>query len=504
MRALLVSPQLPLSFWNFQSVLKIINKKAVYIPLGLITAAALMPREWDLKLVDMNAQHLTDDRIRWADIVFAGAMIVQKESLREVVDRAHGLGKKVAVGGPLFHHGVEREFADVDFRVLNEAEVTLPRFIRDLEAGSPAPLYRSDEKCDIRSSPVPRWDLLDTGLYASMSVQFSRGCPYRCEFCDIPVLQGRRFRSKTAEQVIRELTALYRAGWRGRIFVADDNFIGERPRVRALLGAIAEWQARRGGPFVFTTEASIDLAGDRELMALMSEAGFKGVFIGLETPDKETLHQCGKHQNSRVNLLQAVQTIQANGLEVSGGFIVGFDNDREDIFERQIRFIQESGIVTAMIGILYALPGTRLYRRLKEEGRLMTASCTGSNTDGQITFIPKMGVEALAAGYRRVLDHIYSPRGYHERILRFLEHYRPARRRSLCRADIASLLRSVWYVGIRSDAGSRKLYWRAVFHALFFRQRCFAEIMESAVFAYHFQIQAERVQISLPGEPRLP
>jgi radical SAM superfamily enzyme YgiQ (UPF0313 family) len=504
MKALLVSPRLPLSFWNFQNVLKIIDKKAVYIPLGLITAAALMPRDWDLKLVDMNAQRLTDGQIRWADMVFAGAMIVQKESMREVVDRAHRLGKQVVVGGPLFHHGVEREFSDVDFRVLDEAEITLPRFVRDLAAGSPAPLYRSDEKCDIGKSPVPRWDLLDNRLYASMSVQFSRGCPYRCEFCDIPILQGRRFRSKTADQVLRELSALYKTGWRGRIFIADDNFIGERPRVKSLLVKIAAWQTRRGRPFVFTTEASIDLAGDRELMALMNDAGFKGVFIGLETPDQETLHQCGKYQNSRVNLLQAVRTIQASGLQVSGGFIVGFDNDQEDIFDRQIRFIQESGIVTAMIGILYALPGTRLYQRLKEEGRLMHASCTGSNTDGQITFMPKMGVEALVAGYRKVLEHIYSPHGYHERILRFLEHYRPVRRRPLHWGDIAALFRSVWYVGICNGGNSRKFYWRTVFHALFFRQRCFAEIMESAVFAYHFQTQVERIRMRPPGEPRLP
>ena len=500
MKALLVSPRLPLSFWNFQSVLKIIGKKAVYIPLGLITAAALMPRKWDLKLVDMNAQRLTDEQILWADIVFAGAMIVQKASLREVVDRAHGLGKKVAVGGPLFHHGVDREFSDIDFRVLGEAEITLPRFIRDLASGTLAPLYRSDEKCDIRRTPIPRWDLLDMRLYASMSVQFSRGCPYRCEFCDIPMLQGHRFRSKTAAQVILELSALYEAGWRGRIFVADDNFIGQRRRVKALLTKIAAWQESHGRPFVFTTEASIDLAGDDELMALMNDAGFKGVFIGLETPDNETLKQCGKHQNSRVNLLQAVRTIQANGLKVSGGFIVGFDNDKEDIFDRQIRFIQESGIVTAMIGILYALPGTRLYRRLKKEGRLINATCTGSNTDGQITFMPKMGAEALASGYRKVIDHIYSPRGYHERILRFLENYRPPRRRPLNRKDVAAFLRSVWYVGILNGTGSRKFYWRAVFYALFFKQRCFAEILESAVFAYHFQMQVQRILAEPPRE----
>ena len=504
MKALLVHPKLPLSFWNFQSVLKIVNKRAVYIPLGLITAAALMPRSWELKLVDLNAQPLTDDQLRWADLVFAGAMIVQKESMRDIVDRAHSLGRKVVVGGPLFHHGVEKEFADVDYRLLNEAEITLPEFIRDLESGSPGRVYRSDEKCDIRTSPVPRWDLLDIGLYASMSVQFSRGCPYRCEFCDIPILQGRRFRSKTPPQVVRELAALHRTGWRGRIFVADDNFIGDRSRVKAVLQKIAAWQACRGYPFVFNTEASIDLAGDQEMMTLMIEAGFRGVFIGLETPDKDTLRQCGKKQNCRVNLLESVRTIQGRGLEVSGGFIVGFDNDREDIFDRQIQFIQESGIVTAMIGILYALPETPLYRRLEKEGRLTEADCTGSNTDGQITFVPRMGVRNLINGYRRVLNHIYSPRGYYERILRFLRYYRPARRRSLRLDDITAFFRSVLFVGVLNKGQSRRFYWMAVFHALLFKQRCFAEIMESAVFAYHFQTQTERINGSGRQDPLLP
>jgi len=501
MKALLVSPQLPVSFWNFQSVLKIINKKAVYIPLGLITAAALMPPDWELKLVDLNAQPLSDDQLRWADLVFAGAMIVQKESMRALIDRAHRLDRKVIVGGPLFHHGVEKEFSDVDHRVLNEAEITLPRFIRDLESGAPERIYQSGKKCDIHTSPIPRWDLLDTRLYASMSVQFSRGCPYRCEFCDIPILQGRRFRSKTPEQVLRELTALLATGWRGRIFVADDNFIGDRARVKAILRRIAAWQTHRGHPFVFNTEASIDLAGDGELMRLMNEAGFKGVFIGLETPDKDTLRQCGKDQNCRVNLLESVRTIQGHGLEVSGGFIVGFDSDKEDIFDRQIQFIQKSGIMTAMIGILYALPGTPLYRRLKKEGRLLEASCTGSNTDGQITFVPTMGVRNLINGYRKVLNHIYSPDGYHERILRFLQYYRPVRRRPLRKGDIAALFRSVLYVGILNRGDGKRFYWRAVYQALFCRQRCFAEIMESAVFAHHFQSQTDQINGRFMDEP---
>jgi radical SAM superfamily enzyme YgiQ (UPF0313 family) len=497
LKALLVNPRLPLSFWNFQDVLKIINKRAVYIPLGLITAAALMPRDWQLKLVDLNIQQLTEKSIRWADLVFIGAMIVQKESVREIVNHCHKLGKKVVVGGPLLHHGVDMEFSDIDYCVLNEAELTLSGFISDLKSGKPRRIYRADQKCDIRKTPTPRWDLLDLKRYASMSVQFSRGCPYQCEFCDIPVNQGRQFRDKTLKQVIHELSTLHGTGWCGRVFIADDNFVGNRPRLKVLLREIASWQRFHGHPFVFNTEASINLAGDRELIALMVEAGFKGVFIGLETPDKDTLRRCGKHQNCKVDLLEAVRTIQGNGLEVSGGFIVGFDSDSADIFDRQIQFIQESGIVTAMISILYALPGTALYQRLKKQGRLLDTTCMGSNSDGQVTFIPKMGIRALARGYLKVLNHIYSPSNYYERIFRFIEHYRPAKRHGTRHGDIASFLRSILYLGVLNRGNEKRFYWKAVLHGFFFRQKYIDIIIEQAVFANHFRLHTQRVNKAL-------
>jgi len=492
-KALLVSPLLPLSFWNFKSILKIIKKKVTYIPLGLLTVASLLPRDWTLKLIDLNAEKLTDEMIQWADLVFVSAMIVQKASVREIVDRVHGLGKKVVLGGPVFHHGVDRDFMDADFKVLDEAEITLPRFLRDFESGAPRAIYRADEKCNISDSPVPRWDLLNMKLYASMSMQFSRGCPFSCEFCDIPFLQGNEYRTKTPGQMIKEFSDLYDHGWRGRVFIADDNFIGNRSRARNLLKALAAWQKARGYPFVINTETSIDLARDGELMRMMVEAGFKTVFVGLETPDKNTLQKCGKYQNSGVNLLESVRRIQRRGLEVTGGFIVGFDSDTQDIFERQIKFIQESGIVTAMISILYALPGTRLYRRLKKEGRLINVDCTGSNTTGSITFIPKMGIETLYEGYMSVVNYIYSPRGYYERILNFVKFYRPAKKRSLSLTDLAAFLRSVMYLGILNKGQAQLFYWKAVLQAIFFRHKCVSEIIEHAVFAHHFRKQTELI-----------
>jgi radical SAM superfamily enzyme YgiQ (UPF0313 family) len=491
--ALLVSPLLPLSFWNFKSILKIIKKKITYIPLGLITVASLLPRHWTLKLVDLNAEKLTDQVVKWADLVLVSAMIVQKASVREIVDRVHDLGKKVVLGGPIFDHCVEKNFMDVDFKVLGEAELTLPRFIRDFESGAPQAIYRSDEKCDIRNSPVPRWDLLNMKLYASMSVQSSRGCPFSCEFCDIPFLQGNKYRTKTQDQMINEFSGLYDNGWRGRVFIADDNFIGNRPRARELLKALADWQQAKGYPFVINTETSIDLARDEALMGMMVEAGFKALFVGLETPDENTLQKCGKYQNTGVNLLEAVRSIQRCGLEVTGGFIVGFDSDTQDIFERQIKFIQESGIVTAMISILYALPGTRLYLRLKKEGRLINVDCTGSNTTGSITFIPRMGVETLYEGYMSVVNYIYSPKGYYERILNFIKFYKPAKKRSFSTADLSAFLRSIIYLGILNKGQAQLFYWKAVLQAIFFKHEYLGEIIEHAVFAHHFQKQAELI-----------
>ena len=316
-----------------------------------------------------------------------------KSSAAQIISRCRLQGKRVVCGGPLFTSSPEA-FDEADHLVLNEAEVTLPLFLKDLQAGSPQHVYRTEEKPDISLTPAPRWDLINMKYYASMSVQYSRGCPFDCEFCDIVNLNGRKPRVKSSAQMIRELQILYDMGWRGRVFFVDDNFIGNRTKVKAFLKDLSPWQESRGFPFSLYTEASVNLAQDEELMHLMTDAGFDSVFLGLESPEEECLAECGKHQNRSLDLVEAVKTIQRNGMEVMGGFIIGFDNDPPNIFERQIKFIQNSGVVKAMIGLLNAPPGTRLYHRLKEEGRLLEQG-TGDNCDGSMNFVPKMDAQIL-------------------------------------------------------------------------------------------------------------
>jgi radical SAM superfamily enzyme YgiQ (UPF0313 family) len=370
--------------------------------------------------------------------------------------------------------------------VQGEAEVTLPEFLRDLALGTPRRLYSSEEKPDITSTPLPKWDLINMKYYASLSVQYSRGCPFSCEFCDIVNLNGRVPRVKSDEQMMREFDILYRMGWRGRLFIVDDNFIGNKVKVKSMLRAIIAWQQERGFPFGLYTEASVNLADDDELMQLMVEAGFDNVFLGLETPEEDSLKECGKHQNSGKDLVEAVKKIQAHGMEVMGGFIIGFDSDPPNIFERQIKFIQNSGVVKAMIGLLNAVPGTRLYERLKREGRLLD-SATGDNCDGSLNFVPKMDAQALKDGYQAVLNYIYSPREYYNRTLEFLKHYRPARRRRLNKSDLGAFVRSILYIGILDKGKSKIYYWKLLVKALLFHREAFGEAISHAIFGYHFR-----------------
>jgi radical SAM superfamily enzyme YgiQ (UPF0313 family) len=485
MKALLVYPAIPDTFWSFKHILKFIRKKAAHVPLGLLTVGAMMPKDWELRLVDMNVDSLTDDVIRQADIVFIGAMVVQKDSVREVTARCKLLGKIVVAGGPLFS-SLWQEFDGIDHFVLGEAEVTLPMFLRDFEAGNPRHKYDSDEKPDITLTPLPRWDLLNMKWYASMSLQYSRGCPFDCEFCDIVKLNGRRPRVKSNQQMIREIEQLYDLGWRGRLFIVDDNFIGNKARVKSFLRELNPWQEARGYPFSLFTEASVNLAQDQELMGLMTAAGFDSVFLGLETPEEQSLVECGKHQNCAIDLLEAVKTIQRNGMEVMGGFIIGFDNDPPNIFERQIKFIQNSGVVKAMIGLLNAIPGTRLYQRLKDENRILPG-CTGDNCDGSLNFIPKMDPRVIRDGYQAVLNYIYSPKEYYNRVLEFLQDYKPVRRRRIDLLEIRAFLSSILYLGILDKGRNKFYYWRFLFTALLHYRSAFGEAVSSAIFGYHFR-----------------
>lgn len=485
MKALLVYPAIPDTFWSFKHILKFIHKRAAHVPLGLLTIGSMLPKEWDVKLVDMNVENLTNESLQWADLVMIGAMVIQKTSVREVIDRCRSLGKKTVAGGPLFT-SVPDEYGDVDHLILNEGEMTLPMFLKDFENGTAKHIYTTEERPDITKTPPPRWQLINMKYYASMSVQYSRGCPFDCEFCDIVKLNGRKPRVKSNEQMIREFQLLYDIGWRGRCFIVDDNFIGNKVKVKTLLRELIQWQESHRFPFSLFTEASVNLAQDEELMDLMTAAGFDSVFLGLETPAEESLQECGKHQNRSVDLVEAVKTIQRHGMEVMGGFIIGFDNDPPNIFERQIKFIQNSGVATAMIGLLNAIPGTRLYQRLKEEGRLLDLG-TGDNCDGNINFIPKMDANTLREGYQAVLRHLYSPKEYCDRVLEFLKDYKPTRRRRIKMLEVRAFLNSILYLGILDKGKSKLYYWKLLINAFLFHRKSFGEAVSSAIIGYHFR-----------------
>ena len=489
MKALLIYPVIPETFWSFKHILKFIRKKAAHVPLGMLTVAGIFPKDWDMRVVDMNVENLTDSTIEWADMVFLSAMIIQKESVREVITRCQALGKPITVGGPLFTSSPQ-DYDDVDHMVLDEGELTIPPFLADLAAGTPKHVYRATERPDITSTPLPRWDLINMKLYASMSVQYSRGCPFDCEFCDIVKLNGRRPRVKSNEQMIREFDILYKMGWRGRLFIVDDNFIGNSSKVKSFLRTLIPWQEERNFPFSLFTEASVNLAQDDDLMHLMTEAGFDSVFLGLETPFDESLVECGKHQNRAVDLVEAVKKIQRNGMEVMGGFIIGFDNDPPNIFDRQIKFIQNSGVVKAMIGLLTAMPGTRLYERLRAEGRLVE-ECTGNNCDGELNFVPKMDPETLKEGYKKVLEYLYSPREYYLRVSEFLKSYKPARSMKVQGLEIRAFLNSILYLGIL-DKWNSIYYWRLLIKAFIFHRRAFGGAVSLMIFGYHFRKLLEK------------
>jgi radical SAM superfamily enzyme YgiQ (UPF0313 family) len=484
MRVLLVSAATPDTFWSYKHVLSFISRKACFPPLGLLTVAAMLPKHWDLKLVDLNVTSLTDAQLAWADYVFVSAMLAQVGSAREVIARCSKLDKPVVAGGPLFTTG-HAGFPTVKHFVLGEAEDIMPELVADMLSGDLKEFYRCEKRPDIRQTPVPRWDLIKFKHYALMPLQFSRGCPFNCEFCDIIVMNGRVPRLKTNEQMIRELDSLVDAGWTDPIFIVDDNFIGNRAKVKAFLRELIAWEQRRGIRFQFTTEASLDLADDPVLLELMVRAGFKKVFVGIETPQEDSLLECAKIQNAKRDMLTAVKTIQKSGLEVMGGFIIGFDSDRPNIFERQIKFIQEAGVVTAMVGLLQALPGTRLFSRLKQEGRILH-DASGNNVEASLNFVPKLDREVLIEGYRSLVKRLYTPRMYYRRILTFLREYRPQGQRiHLSWRDVKAFIKSLWVMGVLSRG--RRQYWKFLMKALLFHRRAFPEAMTLAILGYHFR-----------------
>ncbi|MGO9482691.1 MAG: B12-binding domain-containing radical SAM protein [Candidatus Kryptoniota bacterium] len=486
MKILLAYPHYPDTFWSFRHALKFISKKAAFPPLGLLTVAAMLPREWQKKVVDLNVDQLCDDDILWSDYVFISAMSVQKESAKEIIVRCKKLGRKIVAGGPLFtaHHD---EFNDVDHLVLNEAEITLNPFLADLAEGKARHVYTTAEWADITGTPIPQWDLINFKKYASMNIQYSRGCPYDCEFCDITVLYGRVPRTKSKEQVIAELDSLYQHGWRASVFFVDDNFVGNRNKLKKeILPRIIEWMAEKRRPFYFNTEVSLNSADDEELMTLMVQAGFNTVFVGVESPNEESLEECKKIPNKRRDLVASIKKIQRFGMQVQGGFILGFDMDPASIFDRLTAFIQETGIVTAMVGLLNAPIGTKLYQRLMKEGRLLRVF-SGDNTDFSMNFIPKMSREALVKGYKSVVKRIYSPQQYYERIRNFMRDYKPPQPKAfrLNLTDIRALFRSIVRLGIIEK--ERVCYWKLFFWSLFTRPRLFPMAITFCIYGFHFR-----------------
>ncbi|TCL61948.1 radical SAM superfamily enzyme YgiQ (UPF0313 family) [Hydrogenispora ethanolica] len=486
MKILLVYPGYPETFWSFKYALRFIDKSATNPPLGLLTVAAMLPPEWEQRLVDLNVKKLADSDLRWADYVLISAMAVQKPSAVKVIERCHALGVKTIAGGPLFTSDPE-EFPLVDHLVLNEAELTMPEFLRDLANGAPRRIYTSEQWADLTQTPVPRWDLVDLRRYASTCLQYSRGCPFNCDFCDITALYGRVQRTKTAAQVLAELESLYHKGWRGNVFMVDDNFIGNTQKLKTeLLPALTEWMERHRFPFTFYTQLSINLADDEELMRRMVAAGFDTVFIGIETPHEESLAECHKNQNKRRDLVAAVKKIQHFGLQVLGGFIIGFDHDPPTIFEKQIEFIQKSGIVTAMVGLLNAMRGTLLYQRLQQEERLLERD-GGNNTDGSLNFIPKMPRELLVNGYRKVVDTIYAPEYYYRRVKEFLKEYRPFPRKALRLSwrDLYALTRAFVSIGIFGE--ERLYFWKLLGWTMLKRPQSFPLAVTCSIYGFHFR-----------------
>jgi radical SAM superfamily enzyme YgiQ (UPF0313 family) len=465
--------------------LPFIGKKASLPPLGLVTVAAMLPADYELTLVDMNVEPLLESAVARADIVFTSSMIVQKESLAQVVGMCNRLGKPVVAGGP-YPTSCHDQIPGVDHFVLDEAEVTLPPFLRDLASGRAKPLYSSRERPSLALTPLPRFDLLKRKRYAGAALQYSRGCPHSCEFCDIIELFGRRPRTKAPDQLLRELELLYTGGWRGSLFLVDDNFIGNRKEVKALLPALALWQRQRHYPFALFTEASLDLANDDQLIDGMVQAGFNMVFMGIETPDRAALQAAGKQQNLKADMLSSIRKTQRAGLEVTGGFILGFDSDREDIFGRQVRFIQEAAIPTAMVGLLTALPRTQLHRRLQAEGRLAAETVVGNNThDLRLSFIPKMDPRTLIEGYQRVLAEIYAPDRYFGRcldLLKILKRHKTSTRR-IGFAEIRALGRSLL---IQTFSSYSRAYWKFLVKGLFTRPLMAPEVVTMAVKGHHF------------------
>jgi radical SAM superfamily enzyme YgiQ (UPF0313 family) len=498
MKVLLLYPEFPDTFWSFRHALPFLGKRSAYPPLGLLTVSALLPPHWERKLVDLNIETLRDKDLAWADVAFLSAMLVQSQSLLDLIARCRSAGLKTVVGGPITS-GEHPAYRDADHIISGEAEEVIEELVRDLERGEAKHRYKAPHWSDMTRLPPPEFAIAKMRRYSAMPVQYSRGCPFSCEFCDIIELFGRKQRTKTAEQVLAEFDRLYSLGWRGSVFIVDDNFVGNKNAIKALLPRVADWMVRHRNPFSLFTQASINMADDEELLRLMRAARFVKAFVGIETPVQECHVAAGKHLNANADLLASVHRIQENGIEVMGGFILGFDQDPPEVFEKMIAFIREAAIPVSMVGLLTALPNTRLWRRLSEEGRILRKSL-GDNTAAALNFIPRMDTDTLLAGYRDVMASLYSPTEYFERARALLTRLGPSPKLRLGSSEYFALFRSFIRQGI--FARYRKTYWKFLGSALFRRRRHLGLAVTLAIMGHHFFTLTQRLQ-SDPGD-RLP
>ncbi|MBW4573736.1 MAG: B12-binding domain-containing radical SAM protein [Aphanothece sp. CMT-3BRIN-NPC111] len=508
MRVLLLYPQFPKSFWSFDKALELIGRKVSLPPLGMITVAAILPQTWEFRLVDRNVQIETEADWAWADIVIISGMIVQKPDMLHLIGEAKRRGKLVAAGGPYVTSVPEAaQSAGVDFLILDEGEITLPMFVEALERGETSGIFTANgEKPDVTSTPVARFDLLDLKVYNEMSVQFSRGCPFQCEFCDIIVLYGRKPRTKTPAQLLAELQTLYDLGWRRSVFVVDDNFIGNKRNVKLLLRELGPWMAEHGYPFRLATEASVDLAQDRELLDLMVAANFSAVFLGIETPDTDSLALTQKFQNTRNSLIESVQEINRAGLSVMAGFILGFDGEKAGVGDRIIDFVEATAIPKAMFGMLQALPNTALWKRLQKEGRLLEGSEETQGHQMALTnFIPTRPPEELAREYVSCFWELYEPRRYLSRVYRHFIAMKPSPHkvpfRMLELIEIKAVLTIFWRQGIKRN--TRFQFWKQLFSIMRHNSGVFIPYLSNCALIEHFidyrqvvrdEIEAQLVQ----------
>jgi radical SAM superfamily enzyme YgiQ (UPF0313 family) len=469
MNVLLLYPRFPKSFWSFEKMIELMGRKALIPPLGLITVAAILPQEWNFKLVDLNVREVTEAEWSWSELVICSAMIVQKPDLLAQIQEAKRRGKRVAVGGP-YPTALPHEVSEVgaDYLILDEGELTIPLFVEAVKQGQVSGTFRAPngERPDVTTTPIPRFELLDFDAYAEMSVQFSRGCPFQCEFCDIIVLYGRKPRTKDPEQMLKELDRLYELGWRRSIFMVDDNFIGNKRNVKLLLKELLPWMVEHKYPFSFATEASVDLANDQELMDMMVQCNFGSVFLGIETPDEESLALTQKHQNTRSSLSEAVERIAKSGMRVMAGFIIGFDGEKTGAGQRIVKFVEQTNIPTAVFSMLQALPDTALSHRLAKEGRLRGTADGNINQTTLMNFVPTRPLEEIAIEYMDAFDDLYEPSKFLDRTYR---HYLTlgeatypykgeGRQKSISLMVIRALLIICWRQGVVRS--TRWQFWR--------------------------------------------